>query len=339
MLRQDLTEAEKELWGLLRGRRIDGLKFRRQHPLKNYIVDFFCYELELVVELDGGYHNFPEQKEKDELRDLHLKALGYKVLRFSNDTVFKNPKEVIESIYEYSIIYKKKNNAPLSVGRGAGGEGKTVLSTKKLTPSQKNLILGAGFSVVEYDAIKIEPLDFKLPEELKNLIFTSKNGVYAFLERNHISPEKTNCFCVGSKTEGLLKEKGFHVIKTAQNASELSDFIVKNYQKEHFTFFCSAIRRKELPEKLTENLVSFEEIIAYKTQLNTKTFNREFDAVLFFSPSGVESFTSVNTLKNTLAVCIGQTTANEVQKHTEHFTVANATTVESVIARAVKALN
>lgn len=215
---------------------------------------------------------------------------------------------------------------------------KTILSTKKLTPSQKNLILGAGFSVVEYDAIKIEPLDFELPKEIKNLIFTSKNGVYAFLERNRISPEKTNCFCVGCKTETLLKEKCFKVIKSAQNASELGDFIVKNHKKNHFTFFCSAIRRDELPEKLTKNQVSFEEIIAYETQLTTKKFNRHFDAVLFFSPSGVQSFTSVNTLKNTLAVCIGQTTANEVQKHTEHFTIANATTVESVIARAVKAL-
>ncbi|MEH6658837.1 uroporphyrinogen-III synthase [Leeuwenhoekiella marinoflava] len=221
---------------------------------------------------------------------------------------------------------------------------KTVLSTKKLTPSQKNLILGAGFSVVEYDAIKIEPLDFELPEALENLIFTSKNGVEAFLKKSHKKSllleerAEVRCFCVGTKTEALLIKNSFSMIKTAQNASELGDFILKNHKKEHFTFFCSAIRRDELPEKLTENQVSFEEIIAYETRLNTKAFNRQFDAILFFSPSGVQSFTSANTLENTLAVCIGQTTANEVQKYTEHFTIANATTVESVIARTVKAL-
>ena len=59
LLRQDSTEVEKVLWELLRDRKINGLKFRRQHPLKNYIIDFFCYELNGISELDGGYHNHP----------------------------------------------------------------------------------------------------------------------------------------------------------------------------------------------------------------------------------------------------------------------------------------
>ncbi|MEH6408568.1 MAG: endonuclease domain-containing protein, partial [Leeuwenhoekiella sp.] len=69
LLRQEQTEAEKELWELLRNRKFENLKFRRQHPLKDYIVDFFCKELNLIIELDGGYHNEPQQKEKDESRD------------------------------------------------------------------------------------------------------------------------------------------------------------------------------------------------------------------------------------------------------------------------------
>ena len=231
---------------------------------------------------------------------------------------------------------------------------KSILSTKKLTPSQKNLILGAGFSVVEYDAINIEFLDFELPDELKNLIFTSKNAVKAFLKKlskQHVSNVETNTsplpeeraevryFCVGSKTEALLLANDFNVVKSCPNASELGDFIAKNHHKEAFTFFCSEIRRAELPEILTKNQVSFKEITAYKTLLNPKPFKSLFDAVLFFSPSGVQSFTSANTLDNTLAVCIGNTTASEVQKHTAHFTIAHANTIESVIARAVHALN
>ena len=214
----------------------------------------------------------------------------------------------------------------------------TILSTKKLTPSQKNLILGAGFSVVEYDAIKIEALEFEIPQHLENLIFTSKNGVYAFSDRNRISSEKTNCFCVGSKTEALLIKKGFNVIKTAQNAQELAAHITKEHKNEHFSFFCGTNRRDELPQLLNEKKVSLEEIEVYNTVLNEKSFQQKFDAILFFSPSGVQSFTAQNSLKNTLAVCIGSTTASEVKKHTENYTTANATTIESVIARAVKAL-
>ena len=104
LLRQELTEAEKVLWELLRGRKVNGLKFRRQHPLKNYIVDFFCYEIELVIELDGGYHNHPEQKEKDEIRDLHLKALGYKVLRFTNDELKKTSSRQAQGHDPISVV-------------------------------------------------------------------------------------------------------------------------------------------------------------------------------------------------------------------------------------------
>lgn len=87
LLRQKQTKAEKKLWKLLRNRKFEGLKFRRQHPLRSYIVDFFCEEYGIVVELDGSYHNSPEQKEKDRLRDLLLSNLGYKVIRFENKLV------------------------------------------------------------------------------------------------------------------------------------------------------------------------------------------------------------------------------------------------------------
>ena len=111
---------------------------------------------------------------------------------------------------------------------------KSILSTKKLTSAQKNLILGAGFSVVEYDAIQIEFLDVELPKNLKNLIFTSKNGVQAFLKvQPDLNTETFSCFCVGSKTENSLIKKSLNVVKTAQNATDLADFIVKNYQNAH----------------------------------------------------------------------------------------------------------
>ena len=236
----------------------------------------------------------------------------------------------------------------------------SILSTKRLTPSQKNLILGAGFSVVEYDAIDIEFADFKLPQGLEYLIFTSKNAVTAFLKKiretkavnnsirntemllsapDNSEIENYKCFCIGPKTEALLVNNGFEVIKSPLNAKELAYFITEKYNKEHFSFFCGGSRRAELPQILKEHSVSFEEIKVYTTLLKSMSFKQHFDALLFFSPSGVQSFIANNHLKNTLAVCIGSTTAAEAQKHTANFTIANDTTIESVIARAVKALN
>jgi very-short-patch-repair endonuclease len=80
-MRHEDTYAEKLAWILLRDRRMFGLKFRRQVPIDNYIVDFYCHELRLIVELDGIVHDDPKQIEKDERRSARLQQLGYKILR------------------------------------------------------------------------------------------------------------------------------------------------------------------------------------------------------------------------------------------------------------------
>ena len=91
------TEAESVMWDLLKGNNL-GLHFRRQHIILDYIVDFICLDKGLVVELDGGYHLEPEQKEYDEQRTAHLQKLGYTELRFTNEELFVNPDEVIAKI-------------------------------------------------------------------------------------------------------------------------------------------------------------------------------------------------------------------------------------------------
>ena len=113
-LRQRQTEAEEKLWGLLRNRNFENLKFRRQHPLKDYIVDFYCDELQLVIEVDGGYHNSTEQQDKDLHRDYHLRFLGYRVLRYNNAVVMSDEKSI------YQDIKTIKDSPPLSAGEGSG---------------------------------------------------------------------------------------------------------------------------------------------------------------------------------------------------------------------------
>jgi len=96
--RQGQTEAEAILWKCLRNRRLDGFKFRRQHPINHFIADFFCLECNLVVEVDGDYHNEPEQRQYDERRTFELNELNIKVIRFTNQEVVENLNFVLKEI-------------------------------------------------------------------------------------------------------------------------------------------------------------------------------------------------------------------------------------------------
>ncbi|HPT11563.1 MAG TPA: endonuclease domain-containing protein [Bacteroidales bacterium] len=97
-LRKDQTEAEKIIWQSLRRRQIEGLKFRRQHPINNFVADFYCHEAKLVIEIDGGVHDDPEQKEKDLARQQIINDFGIKVLRFKNEEIFNDIESVIIKI-------------------------------------------------------------------------------------------------------------------------------------------------------------------------------------------------------------------------------------------------
>jgi very-short-patch-repair endonuclease len=98
-LRHQQTEAEKAAWHLLRARRL-GLKFRRQYAIENYVVDFYCCELRLAVELDGGVYSQPSQMKKDAARDAYLGKLGIRVLRLPNGLVTENPEGFVRKVRE-----------------------------------------------------------------------------------------------------------------------------------------------------------------------------------------------------------------------------------------------
>jgi very-short-patch-repair endonuclease len=88
-LRNNSTEAERELWKHIRRRKLVGRKFRRQFSIQNYILDFYCFEEKLAIELDGKYHYEIEGVKKDRERDLFLEEQGITVLRFENRRVFE----------------------------------------------------------------------------------------------------------------------------------------------------------------------------------------------------------------------------------------------------------
>jgi very-short-patch-repair endonuclease len=98
-LRKSSTNAEKRLWSLLRNRQLAGAKFRRQHPIGDFTVDFYCPDARLVIEIDGGQHSETSHACRDSERTKRLEALGDKVLRFWNFEVLQNPESVMETIF------------------------------------------------------------------------------------------------------------------------------------------------------------------------------------------------------------------------------------------------
>jgi len=99
-LRRNMTEAERILWKYIRKKQIKGYQFLRQWPIGNYIVDFYCPEAKLVIEVDGGQHYREKGLEADKKRDLYLKNRMLKILRVSNIDVLRNIEGVIEEIYK-----------------------------------------------------------------------------------------------------------------------------------------------------------------------------------------------------------------------------------------------
>ena len=97
-LRRDSTDAEAFLWYQLRGRRLAGFKFRRQHPCGRFILDFFCAERNLAVELDGGQHFETATQHRDARRTSYLVQCGITVMRFPTDLVFRNLDAVLTAI-------------------------------------------------------------------------------------------------------------------------------------------------------------------------------------------------------------------------------------------------
>ena len=218
-----------------------------------------------------------------------------------------------------------------------------LLSTKILSPRQRAIAESQGFSLDMYNAIEISFRKFEIDLGADYFIFTSQNAVRGFLRQydDLPLPEKRQeakskpCFCVGEKTAGLLSENGMKVIEIAKNSFELAQIIAKKHQNSSFLFICGNRRRQELPDILTKNTVQYSECIAYTTSGESPNFGIDFDGVLFYSPSGVQSYTGTNSLGGSIAFCIGNATGQEAGKYTEQVVISAEQRIEKVLETAV----
>ena len=140
--RKNGTEAENVLWQLLKNNQLDE-KARRQHSIEGFIVDFAFLNSKLVVEIDGEYHNEPEQKKYDDARTKYLEEFGLTLIRFSNEEVINNNHAVIEKIKSLLQELHTEQETPLALGRGVGGEAKLTVYT-----TRPDTIFGVDFMVL-----------------------------------------------------------------------------------------------------------------------------------------------------------------------------------------------
>jgi very-short-patch-repair endonuclease len=138
-LRQTMTRAETLLWRYVKANRIDGLGFRRQTPIRNYIVDFVCMAAKLIIELDGESHDFAERQKADESRDAFFFSQGFQVLRFTNEQVMSNLEGVVEVIRQTAASRARGLPPSLALphkGGGNGGNGASINENTSNTRGQ-----------------------------------------------------------------------------------------------------------------------------------------------------------------------------------------------------------
>ncbi len=216
-----------------------------------------------------------------------------------------------------------------------------ILSTKKLLQNQKQQLLDANFIVIDEDFIETNIKNFELSKINNNLIFTSQNAVQSILQHPKCEDLKSkDVFSIGMKTKDLLTENGFNVVAYTGYAADLAEIISLIYSEESFTFFSGNLRRDVLPNTLKENEITFNEIEVYETKITSKKITKKQDGILFFSPSAVESYFKLNTIKDETCFCIGETTAEALEnKKVKTIVIADKPSVENVIAEVAEYYN
>lgn len=213
-----------------------------------------------------------------------------------------------------------------------------IVSTKVLTPECAAKLADNGIHLTQYNFISTK---INLPTELHRqklfpvVVITSVTGVLAWvmiLEQLTLLKESFPVYCLANATRKAAVKAGLPIILSAENASQLANEILRDRSITSINFVCSNIRRSELPDRLRRHGVRVHEIQAYQTTLCPVVIKSLYQGVIFFSPSAIESFLSVNSSKDCVAFCIGQTTASSARD--SGFTticVAQKPTQESVI--------
>mgnify|MGYP001825941299 CR=1 FL=1 len=215
---------------------------------------------------------------------------------------------------------------------------KRLLSTKLLKAAHSKRLKTAGWDLTQYNAISVERLPVSTAPGERLAIFSSKHAVQACLS-GPVDLSGVPCLCVGEKSKALLAKHGIEVLEVADTASALAVKIAQKYTDKTFIYYCGNRRLDILPNALNQLGQDWEEEMVYRTSIKPRQFQTSFQGILFFSPSGVESFVVKNDLRDTWAYCIGETTAGEAKKYTDRVLIGAQPTLEALVNLAVSEHN
>lgn len=219
-----------------------------------------------------------------------------------------------------------------------------ILSTKRLLPTTIGQAMQMNIEITEKEFISIKPIltgetyeqvmSLVLNKKTSNIIFTSSNAVetikkYLHQHDTYYIPN-WNIFSLAGKTKDSLSPyfKENKIIATAENAAELAKKIIEHGTKE-VVFFCGNKRRDELPDILKSTGINIQEIVVYETVETPIISTKDFDGILFFSPSAIKSFFSINHLnKKSICFAIGKTTADALREYTSNKIIISEFPIE-----------
>ena len=279
----------------------------------------------------GALAYIDEKTEEVNFKGILLKKDGTKKITVTKNAKMGRHRFLAKDCADYVInrggkeLIKEDNEVDSKIA--------SVYSTKKLSKLQKETLSEAiGIDDSDFIKIRFNRIPPKvMKNEIENVIITSQNGVEALL--NSFTKDEMNfknIYCVGRRTKKLIENRIGKVAHVSKNATKLAEYLTTALQTKEVTYFCSDIRLDALPTILKENGVTVNEVEAYKTMLSSEKISDEVSGVIFYSPSGIESYLQENS-KDKIAFCLGETTAKEARKHFKNVQVANLPSVDSVL--------
>ena len=280
----------------------------------------------------GALAYVDEKTEEINFKGVLLKKDGSKKITVTKTAKMGRHRYLAKDCADY-VINRGGKEMMLADMEGESNINHKIFSTKKLSEAQKD-ILPNTIGVEDSDFIKIRfnriaPKVMK--DEIENVIITSQNGVEAMLNsftKNEIKFK--DIYCVGRRTKKLIESRIGKVTHVAKNAKKLAEYLSENLKNKEVTYFCSDLRLDILPAYLQMKDIVVNEVEAYKTMLSPEKIDDEVSGVLFYSPSGIDSYLKENNTDKT-AFCIGETTAKAARNHFEDVQVANLPSVESLL--------
>lgn len=256
---------------------------------------------------------------------------GKQKIEFSKTVPVSHTSDIAEFAASYIL---DKGGKKLMRKEGEVVKEINIFSTKHLSIGQKSVLdQKIGTDMSDFITIRHNRIKKSIVKDpIKHVIFTSQNAVESLLDSFMASELNfEHIYCVGRRTKRLIEKNIGKVTHVENSASKLGLFLSNHINDEEITYFCGNKRRDELPDILRQKGISLHEVIAYQTLLSPNQLDKKYDGILFFSPTGIESFLSKNKIGHEVAFCIGGTTANEAKKYFNKVVEAKLPSVDSVL--------